>query len=121
MSDGGYVWGSPVASLWPAVTYKMPFLGIIMNNQSYGFIKLLVERAYGEGSIPDRMAFEAGVDIAPPADYAAVAEGCGAYGRKVTDPDDMLPVLKEALEQVYNGRPAIVDVILERDVRSVLQ
>jgi len=119
MSDGGYVWGCPVASLWPAVTYKMPFLSVIMNNQSYGFIKLVVERSYGEGAIPDRMAFEAGVDIMPAADYAAVAQACGAYGRTVTDPDDVLPVLKEALEQVRSGRPAVVDMRLERDVRSV--
>ncbi|MFC1921234.1 thiamine pyrophosphate-requiring protein [Chloroflexota bacterium] len=120
MSDGGYVWSAPVASLWPAVSYKAPFLSVIMNNQSYGFIKLLVERSYGEGSIPDRMAFEAGVDIAPPADYAAIAEACGAWGRTVTDPDDVLPVLKEAIKHVRNGRPAVVDMRLERDVRSVM-
>jgi acetolactate synthase-1/2/3 large subunit len=119
MTDGGFVWGSPVATLWPSVAYKAPFLSVILNNQSYGFIKLLVERSYGEGTIPDRMAFEAGVDIMPAADYAGVAQACGAYGRTVEDPDDVMPALKEAIDQVRKGRPAVIDVRGEREVNSV--
>ena len=119
MTDGGFVWGSPVASLWPAVSYKAPFLAVILNNQSYGFIKLLVQRNYGEVSLSDQGAFEAGVDIMPAADYAAVARACGAYGRTLENPDDVLPVLREALQQVRNGKPAVVDVKTEREVLSV--
>ncbi|MFC2038443.1 thiamine pyrophosphate-dependent enzyme [Chloroflexota bacterium] len=119
MTDGGYVWGGPVASLWPSVAYDAPFLSIILNNQSYGFIKLLVERNYGEGSIPDRMAFEAGVDIMPAADYAGIARSCGAYGRTVETADEVMPALKEALDSVRNGKPAVVDFRTERQIESV--
>lgn len=119
MTDGGFVWGDPVATLWPAVNYKAPFLSVILNNQSYGFIKLLVQRNYGEVALTDRGAFEAGVDIMPSADYAAVARACGAYGRTLENPDDVLPVLKEAIEQVRSGRPAVIDVRTEREVLSV--
>ena len=119
MTDGGYVWGDPVASLWSSVTYEAPFLSVILNNQSYGFIKLLVERNYGEGSIPDRMPFEAGVDIMPAADYAGIAQACGAYGRTVEKAEEVLPVLKEAIEKVRNGRPAVVDIRGERQIESV--
>jgi thiamine pyrophosphate-dependent acetolactate synthase large subunit-like protein len=60
------------------------------------------------------MAFEVGVDIMPPPDYASIARACGAYGRMVEDPVDVLPVLKEAIEQVRGGKMAVVDVRLER-------
>jgi acetolactate synthase-1/2/3 large subunit len=120
MTDGGFVWGCPVATLWSASAYKAPFLAVILNNQSYGFIKLLVEKNYGGGALPDRAAFEAGVSIAPPADYATVAQGCGAYGRRVEDPKEVLPVLQEAMEQVRNGRAAVVDVMVESGSEALL-
>ena len=83
MTDGGFVWGCPVAALWSANSYHAPFLSIIFNNQAYGAIKGIVQRAYGENKLSDKMAFEAGVDIVPPPDYAVVAQACGAYGRMV--------------------------------------
>ncbi len=114
MTDGGFVWGCPVASLWSASAYQAPFLSIVFNNQAYGFIRGMVERTAGEKKLSDRMAFEAGVDIMPPPDYALVAQSCGAYGKTLEDPADVRPVLKEALDQVRSGRPAVVNVITER-------
>jgi acetolactate synthase-1/2/3 large subunit len=118
MTDGGFVWGSPVASLWPAVNYKAPFLGIILNNQSYGAIKNIVQRSYGEVQVTDKVAFEAGVDIMPSPDYAAVARACGCYGATLENPDDVMPYLKIALEAVRNGIPAIIDVKTDREIIS---
>lgn len=114
VTDGGFVWGCPVATLWSASSYHAAFLSVIFNNQSYGAIKGLVQRAYGEYKLSDEMAFEVGVDIAPPPDYASVAQACGAYGRTVEDPADILPTLEEAIKQVRSGIPAVVDVRLER-------
>ena len=113
MTDGGFVWGSPVATLWSSRAYQAPFLSIIFNNQSYGAIRRIVERL-SETELPDEMAFTAGVDISPPADYALVAQSCGGYGRIVEDPDDVLPVLKEAMNEVRGGRLAVVDVRLDK-------
>lgn len=62
-----------------------------------------------------QMAFEAGVDISPSPDYALIAQGCEAWGRIVKDPEEVLPALKEAQEQVESGKPAIVAVRLGRD------
>lgn len=113
MTDGGFVWGCPVATLWSARSYQAPFLSVIFNNQSYGAIRRIVERL-SETKLPDEMAFTAGVDISPPADYALVAQSCGGYGRMVEDPADVLPALKEAMNEVRNGRLAVVDVRLEK-------
>ena len=114
-SDGGFVWGCPVATLWTARAYNAPFLVIIFNNQGYGIVKKGVQKRYGEEKISDGMAFEMGLDIKPTPEYALIAQGCGAYGRMVEDPADVMPALKEALDQVRRGRLAVLDVRLERE------
>ena len=106
MGDGAFVYGCPVASLWSADFYKVPFLSIIFNNQAYAAIKGL----FGERYDVDNM----GADIHTPPDFARVAEACNAFGRKVENPSEILPALKEALNQVQGGRPAVLDVHLKQ-------
>jgi acetolactate synthase-1/2/3 large subunit len=114
MTDGGFIWGCPVATLWPAKAYRAPFLAIVFNNQSYGYMKGLIKKYAGVEKVPDRMAYEAGVDITPPPSYAMVAQACGGYGQTVENPEDVLSALEEALRQVRSGKPAVLDVILAR-------
>jgi acetolactate synthase-1/2/3 large subunit len=113
MTDGGFVWGCPVSALWSATTYKAPFLAVIFNNQSYGAIRTILERM-SETGFTDEMGYISGVDISPPADYGMVARACGGYGRTVAEPEDVLPVLKEALAEVRGGRLAVVDIRLPK-------
>lgn len=121
MTDGGFVWGCPVATLWSSVAYQAPFLAVIFNNQSYSYIKLLVERAFcNGGTMSTKEGFESGVDITPPADYSKVAEVCGGWGKRVENPEDVLPALKEALAAVRQGKPAVVDVMVERGIDALL-
>jgi acetolactate synthase-1/2/3 large subunit len=114
-TDGGFVWSAPVATLWTAQAYNAPFLSVIMNNQGYNVIRKMAQKGYGETELTDALAFEAGVDIKPPPDYALIAQGCGAYGRMVKDPAEVIPALKDALDQVRRGRPAVLDVRIERE------
>jgi acetolactate synthase-1/2/3 large subunit len=113
MTDGGFVWGCPVASLWSATAYNAPFLSVIYNNQAYGAIKLLVNTMVG-GKLSDKMAFDVSVHLTPPPDYAGIARACSAYGRTVEDPADIIPALKEGLAQVRRGKAAVLDFRLER-------
>jgi len=119
MTDGGFVWGCPVASLWSANAYKTPFLSVVFNNQSYGAIRTIVERL-SETPMTAEMGYVSGIDISPPPDYSLIAESCGGYGKIVTEPEDVLPVLNEALQEVKTGRLAVVDVRLELGLAGVL-
>ena len=114
VTDGGFVWGCPVASLWSSAAFQAPFLSVIFNNQSYGAIKRLIHGGYGEEVLPEEVAINTGVDIIPAIDYPAVAASVGAWGKTVEDPADLPSVLKEALAQVRQGKPAVVDVRLQR-------
>jgi acetolactate synthase-1/2/3 large subunit len=111
MTDGGFVWGCPVAALWSATAYNAPFLSVIYNNQAYGAIKGLLEMMAGE-RLSDKMAFDVGVHLTPSPDYAGIARSCGAYGRKVEDPGDVVPSLKKGLAQVRKGKAAALDIRL---------
>jgi acetolactate synthase-1/2/3 large subunit len=115
ISDGGFNWGCPVATLWSANVYHSPFLSVIFNNQSYGAIRRpLAQRIYGENKITDEMGAALGLDICPSPDYATIAQGCGAYGRRLENPEEVMPALREAVAQVKSGRAAVLDVILEK-------
>lgn len=105
MGDGAFVYGCPEASLWSASYYHAPFLSIIFNNSGYGAIKGLFQKTYNVDNM--------GADIAAPPDYALVAQACKAYGRTVVNPTEVLPALRESLEQVHRGRPAVLDVKLK--------
>jgi acetolactate synthase-1/2/3 large subunit len=111
MTDGGYIWGCPVATLWAARSHQAPFLSIIFDNQAYGAIKDIVKRNC-DGRLPDGSGLRAGVDITSPPDYAAVARACGGYGVTVENPADIPAALKEGLAQVHRGKAAVLDVKL---------
>ncbi len=115
MTDGGFIWSCPVATLWTARTYQAPFLSVILNNQGYNIIRKMVQKGHGENEFTDEAAFEAGVDIKPPPDFALIAQACGAYGRMVEDPADVRPALREALDQIRLGRLAVLDVRIARE------
>ena len=114
VSDGGFVWGCPVATLWAANTYHAPFLTVILNNQSYGVIRGIVQRLYGDTRVSDEIGLAAGVDISPCPDYSTVAQACGGYGRRLERPADVVPALREAVAAVRSGRTAVLDVRLQK-------
>jgi len=50
----------------------------------------------------------------PYIDYATVAKGFGVYSEgPVTDPKDLGPALKRAIERVKAGEPALIDTVVE--------
>ncbi len=113
--DGCLIFGSPIPTLWAASVYNAPFLAIIFNNQQYHAPRGMVgiRGAYGEESYSEKTGVWEGIDIVPSPDYALVARACGAWGQMVEDPSELISVLKEGLNQVRQGKPALIDVRLE--------
>ena len=56
-----------------------------------------------------------GTGIAPQPDYAAIAKAFDAYGEKLEDPGDIESALNRALQQISQGRAALLDVIMDTD------
>ena len=114
MTDGGFMWGCPSATLWTAANYKYPFLAVICNNRGYGAVRdVQIDTMNAAFPAPGDAFFDEDVvDFAP--DYAAISQGAGAFGRTIKDPGELLPALKEALAAVRSGKPAVLDVWLPR-------
>jgi len=113
VGDGTFIFGNPIPALWAANVYHAPFLCIIFNNKSYNVARGAIRRTYGEQSFSEKTGVWIGVDITPPPDYALIAQACGAYGQTVDEPEDVQSALKDALEQVRQGKPAVVDVRID--------
>ena len=62
---------------------------------------------------PEGVAKSAGLfqaDLMPDAEFSKIGEAFGAYGEKVTNPDDLPAALKRCVEAVRGGRAAILHV-----------
>ena len=54
------------------------------------------------------------MELSPSVEFAMLAESCRAYGEKVEDPAEVPAALERALEQIRNGRAAVLDVRIEK-------
>ena len=107
--DGDLMMGP--GSLWTAANHHVPLLTIMHNNQGF----------HNECMEAERLALRRGRDgtrahignrlIEPVIDYAKMAESMGMAGfGPVSDPNKLGPVLKQAMEVIKRGEPAMVDV-----------
>jgi acetolactate synthase-1/2/3 large subunit len=86
---------------------KLPYVGVIGNNSSWNQIRFGQERKYpGRGDMGN---------IVGDVRFDRLAEAMGGFGIRVTEPDQIRPALERARD---SGKPALVDVVINRDVYS---
>ena len=110
--DGFYMFGTASAAIWSAAHYRAPFLSIVYQNRSYSTGVTRVARLYPDGYAA-KSGFEGGY-FDPPMDFAKEAEAAGGWGENVRDPAEIEPAIRRGLQQVREGRPAVVSVWLPR-------
>jgi acetolactate synthase I/II/III large subunit len=100
--------------LWTAAHHRIPLLTIMHNNRAYHQERMYVQdmAARAERGI-DRA--EIGTAITDPnIDYATMAKAYGMYGQgPITNPGDLGPAIRRAIEVVKRGEPALVDVVTQ--------
>jgi acetolactate synthase-1/2/3 large subunit len=109
--DGYFMFGSPLAPLWAASHYKAAFLSVVFVNRSYSTGTSGLRGQYPEGAVVSTGNYEGGV-FDPPPNFAKLAEAANCYGESVSEPEEVGPALRRAMEQVHNGTPAVVAVTL---------
>jgi acetolactate synthase-1/2/3 large subunit len=100
--------------LWTAAHHKIPLLSIMHNNRSYHQEIMHVQRIANRRTRGiDRT--EVGTEIAnPDIDYAKLAQSMGVWGSgPISDPKDLGPALKRAIQVVKSGEPALLDVVAQ--------
>lgn len=101
VGDGSAMYG--VQALWTAAHLKLPITYLITNNRSY---RILKERLVSMRAT-DRFV---GMDMREPAiDYCGLAQSMGVPARRVTDPADIVPALREAAQR---QGPSLIEAIV---------
>ena len=99
VGDGSTMYG--VQGLWTAAHHKLPITYIIANNRSYRIIKERLVSFRGTSKFT-------GMDMRDPEiDFVDLGKSFGLAARRVTDPQDIGPVLREAFA---SGQPNLVDI-----------
>lgn len=100
--------------LWTATHHNIPMLTIMNNNRAYHqevmFVTTMAARA-------NRDVSRAGIGTKlenPHIDYASMAKAYGMMGiGPITDPKDVGPAIKRALEVVKRGEPVLIDTVTQ--------
>jgi thiamine pyrophosphate-dependent acetolactate synthase large subunit-like protein len=100
--------------LWTAAHHKIPLLNIMHNNRSYHEERMYIQmfgakfnRGIENGDIGTALN-------SPDIDYASIAKGYGLYAEgPITDPKNLAPAIRRAIERVKAGEPALLDVVTQ--------
>jgi acetolactate synthase I/II/III large subunit len=111
-NDGDFMYAPGV--LWTAAHHRIPLLSVMHNNRAYHQEVMHLQRMANRHQ---RGITNAGIGTKiedPNIDYAAIARGMGVHGEgPITNPHDLGPALKRAVEIVLRGEPALVDVVTQ--------
>lgn len=102
MGDGSF--GMSVGELETISRLNLPVVLIQFNNQAFGWIKELQHLYHG-----DRYFSVDFNDV----DYPAIARGFGLRSWRVTDPADLEPTMRNALD---DGGPCFIDIVSESQI-----
>ena len=102
-----------VQALWTAANYNIPVIYLVCNNRSYRILKLnmnIHRREILGQEVGEDFEGYVGMDFALPLNIAGIADAIGVYGRTISDPGQIGPEIKRALE---SGKPAVLDVVID--------
>jgi len=102
-------------ALWMAAKYEIPILVVMYNNRAYyNDWNHQIVMARNRGT--DESRAHIGMDLYDPdPDFAMLARAQGWWAEgPILDGDDVGPALGRAIEQVKQGRPALLDTVCQR-------
>jgi thiamine pyrophosphate-dependent acetolactate synthase large subunit-like protein len=106
-------------AMWTAARHGMPILSILQNNKGYHQEVMHVQRMSNRRNrvanlgttIKDTVPVGTSIQN-PDVGYQKLAESMGWYATPpISDPKDLGPALRKAVEVVKSGQPALVDVV----------
>jgi acetolactate synthase I/II/III large subunit len=111
-SDGDLMYAPGV--LWTAAHHRIPLLSVMHNNRGYHQEVMHVQRVAARRN---RVMSDGPVGTTirdPNIDYAALAKSMGVWSAgPISDPEQLGPALKTAVDVVKSGEPALVDVVAQ--------
>jgi thiamine pyrophosphate-dependent acetolactate synthase large subunit-like protein len=104
------VWGDAAIGftgmdLETAVRERIPILSVLLNNFSMAMELPIMRTATAKYRSTDISG-----------DYAALARALGAYGERVTRPDEIAPAIRRGVEKTREGVPALLEFITAQEI-----
>ena len=103
IGDGSSLYN--IQALWTAAQMKLPIIYVIANNQSYRILKDRLLAFQGSNNF-------IGMDLRDPEiDFVGLAQSLGLQAYRVTEPDEISPTLRRALE--HGNGPQLIDILID--------
>ncbi|RFU24543.1 hypothetical protein B7463_g11797, partial [Scytalidium lignicola] len=116
VGDGTFLFSFPSSVYWICQRYKIPILTIVLNNKGWNAPRKSLLLVHPDGLGSKATNEEINISFAPVPDYAGIAKaaaGGNLYAQKVSQAPELERVLKEAIETVQNGTPAVIDAVVQ--------
>jgi acetolactate synthase I/II/III large subunit len=111
-NDGDLMFAPGV--LWTAAHHRIPILILMHNNRAYHQELMQIQIMASQHQRGITNASIGSVLVDPPIDYAKLAQSMGMHGEgPISDPKDLAPAIRRAIEVVKGGDPALVDVVTQ--------
>jgi thiamine pyrophosphate-dependent acetolactate synthase large subunit-like protein len=106
-SDGAAMYS--ITALWTAAHHRIPVTYVMLSNRAYRILKLnMLEYLGGAARGREFVAMDL---TDPDLRFDRMAEAMGVPSTRVERPEDLAPVLRDAM--AHQGGPFLVDVVLE--------
>lgn len=102
--------------LWTSAHHHIPLLSIMHNNRAYQRENMHLQRMASRRrrNMDGSTARIGNVIDNPEIDYASMAKSMGLWSSgPITDPADLAPAIKKAIDVVTQGEPALIDVVCQ--------
>jgi thiamine pyrophosphate-dependent acetolactate synthase large subunit-like protein len=110
--DGDFMYAPGV--WWTAAHHRIPLLAIMHNNRAYHQEVMHIQRM---GARHNRGITRAHIGTTiedPNIDFSKIAQGMGVHAQgPITNPNDLGPAIKRAIEVVKRGEPSLIDVVTQ--------
>ena len=111
-NDGDLMYSPGI--LWTAAHHRIPLLSVMHNNRAYHQEVMHVQRMANRHNRGIERASIGTTITNPNIDYAMVAKGMGVYSEgPISDPSQLGPAIKRAVEVVKRGEPALVEAVTQ--------
>ena len=98
-------------SLGYAAEANLPILIVVFNNREYRAMRKNHLAYYPDG-VAKQNSIYYGATLKGP-DYAVLGQPFGCWGRKVEDPNELAPAIREAHAATKDGKTAILNVMID--------
>jgi acetolactate synthase-1/2/3 large subunit len=106
VGDGGFYFGNPSSVFSASQQYHLPIFMLVLDNTGWGAVKASTQRVFPQGEAAASNEFES--TLMPDANFSKIAEAFGAYGEKISDPEEVPAALERCAKVVRGGRTAIL-------------